>query len=479
VIKLFSTFTGVGSPEMALKNIGVDFELVGMSEVDRYALIAYDAIHNDQEMEVEISSKEEMVEEFERCNIGYNFSTYKNEIPRGLKDVTKMYVAHKRNKNWGDIRKIDETKLPDFDMFTYSYPCKSVSIAGRQEGLKRGSGTQSSLLWECDRIIKHKLPTYLMMENVKNLVGKNHIQDFKDWISLLDSYEYNSYWSVLNGKHYGVPQNRERVIMISILKEHDNDNFHMPTNNSVDVSLKEILEGEVGEKYFINPDKYKHITDNLPNQEIDCYLDTHYYKGTSIEKKKRTLIQVGNIDDKKHANTRIYSEEGLSPTLNSMNGGNRQPKIMQAGRIVGRNPDNPKSREKGLPTVQILEINQNPDVTNTLSTVQKDNVVVGVASRGRRNENGVIKKQIETRKDNVSNSLITVKSDSMLYVNFKVRRLTPLECWRLMGYHDEDFEKTKEIGGLSNTKLYERAGRGIVVPMLEAVFTNLFKPLDK
>ena len=147
------------------------------------------------------------------------------------------------------------------------------------------------------------------------------------------------------------------------------------------------------------------------------------------ELKRRQLIQVGNADNKEHATTRIYSEEGLSPSLTAMQGGDRQPKVAQ---------------------------------------------VVAVASRGRYDGKGGTQQQLELRKDSVSNALTTVQSDSMITQNFKVRRLTPLECWRLMGFTDEDFNKSQKV--LSNTKLYERAGRGIVVPMLEAVFEKLLIP---
>lgn len=389
MLKVFTAFTGVGSQEMALRNIGIDFEIVGISEVDKNALIGYDAIHNNKEEYIAIPSKEEMLNEIKSKNIAYNFSTSKSEIPRSEKELIKLYLAHKRSKNYGDIRLINEKELPCFDLFTYSYPCKSISVAGKQAGLEKNSGTQSSLLWECERIITQKKPKYLMMENVKNLVGKRHIEHFKEWIKVLDDLGYDSYWKVLNGKNFGVPQNRERVIMISILKPHDID-FKMPISKNIDINLQDILELNVDNKYYISKHRYEHITENLPHQDISYCIDANYHKGTSVDnfiiKRRRQLIQVGNLDNKIHSNTRIYSNKGIAPTLNSMNGGNRQPKIL---------------------------------------------------------------------------------------CDFKVRKLTPLECWRLMGYTDEDFYKAKNAG-LADSKLYERAGRGIVVPMLEEIFKTLF-----
>ncbi len=367
-LKVFTTFSGVGSQEMALRNIGIDFEVVGISEVDRYALIAYDAIHNKNE-EVKNISKEIMLEEIKAKNIAYNFSTGKSEIPRGLNDLTKLYNAHIRSKNYGDIRVIDENNLPDFDLFTYSYPCKNISVAGKQEGLAEGSNTQSSLLWECKRIVTKTKPKYLMMENVKNLVGKNHKDEFDNWCSYLENLGYNNYWKVLNGKDFNVPQNRERVIMISILKEIDKG-YYLPKGTSTKV-VSDILETNVEEKIYFSEDLYEHLI----NTKIDS---------TPVN----DLVFVGLLKIKgKEAIRRIYSENGLASTLDAMQGGNRMPKVFLL-------------KEK------------------------------------------------------------------------RVRRITPLECWRLQGYKDEDFYKAQNAG-LSNSKLYERSGRGIVVPMLEEVFKNL------
>ena len=391
MIKVFTTFTGIGSPEMALRNIGVDFEMVGMSEVDKNALLAYDAIFNEQ-TPVEVPSKEVILKEIKDKNIAYNFSTGESEVPKNQGDLEALYSAHIRNRNYGDIRVINEKELPDFDLFTYSFPCKDISVQGLRQGFGKSSNTASSLLWECERIIHHKKPKYLMMENVKNLSGKSNIQGFTRWIGVLSKLGYNSYWEVLNGSDFGVPQNRERVIMVSILKEED-IHYNMPAGEECTIALDDILEKDVADNFFLDPKRYEHFDGELPSQEIAYCIDANYHKGISVDeyirKRRRQLVQVGCADKSIYSSKRVYSSEGIAPTMNSMTGGDRQPKIFK---------------------------------------------------------------------------------------DFKVRRLTPLECWRLMGYTDEDFYKAKEIGGLSNSKLYERAGRGIVVPMLEAVFNNLFFP---
>ena len=124
MLRVFESFAGIGTQRMALKRLGINHEVIGISEIDKFAIKSYEAIHGE-------------------------------------------------TKNYGDISKIDPNDLPDFDLFTYSFPCQDISMAGKQKGLKKGSGTRSSLLWECERIIEAKRPKYLLMENVKNLVGKN------------------------------------------------------------------------------------------------------------------------------------------------------------------------------------------------------------------------------------------------------------------------------------------------------------------
>ena len=373
-LKVFECFAGIGSQRMALRNINADFEIVGISEVDKWALLGYDAIHNNENHNFSYPSKEEMLKEFENKHIGYNFSTGKNEIPKKIEDIKKLYKAHIESKNFGDICLINEKNLPDFDLFTYSFPCKNISVAGQQEGMEENSGTQSSLVWECKRIIKEKKPIFLLMENVKNIVGKNHKDFFNKWCKSLEDIGYVNYWSILNGKNFKVPQNRERVIMISIRND-ENIKFKMPQGSICNIRVEDILENNVDEKYY-----YK-------DEEV-C-LNENFHSIISNTKENK-LIQIGMLNKKgNESNRRLYSVKGLCPTINSMNGGGRQPKFVEN--------------------------------------------------------------------------------------NFKVRKATELECWRLMGFTDDDFYKAKNIGKLPSSKLYERAGRGIVVPMLEEIFKALLK----
>lgn len=166
------------------------------------------------------------------------------------KYAIQAYEAlHGKVNNLGDISKIDVKDIPQHDLFTYSFPCQSLSVAGKQEGLIKGK-TRSGLLYECERIIEYCRPKYLLLENVKNLVGKKFKPQFDEWLKYLESLGYTNYWKVLNAKDFGVPQNRERVFVVSILGEHEPYEFPKPI--PLKKCITDILEDQVDESYYIN-----------------------------------------------------------------------------------------------------------------------------------------------------------------------------------------------------------------------------------
>jgi len=186
MIKVFEAFAGIGSQNKALSNVGIDYKIVGTSEIDGDAILSYAAIHTDfllkrKEYEkINIDEfKETMIRDLERLNIPLDYKTFVNKA-RNLNNqkLYDIHLASKMIKNYGDIREINPQNLPDFDLFTYSFPCQDISIAGFQKGFEANSGTRSSLLWECVKVIETKKPKYLMLENVKNLVGKKHKGNF-------------------------------------------------------------------------------------------------------------------------------------------------------------------------------------------------------------------------------------------------------------------------------------------------------------
>ena len=223
-MKIIELFAGIGSQAMALRNIGADYEIVGISEIDKFAIISYNAIHGE-------------------------------------------------TKNFGDITKIKE--LPKCDLVTLSFPCQSLSISGKQEGIKKG--TESGLLLEVKRLLKNeakngKLPEWLLMENVKNLVSKKFMPQFQKWLDFLESIGYETKWEVLNAKDYGVPQNRERVFAVSRIGK---NNFEFPRKIELKKFLKDILE-----KYYISKASLKTLTSM---QDRNGYVRGKAFKGSVEE----------------------------------------------------------------------------------------------------------------------------------------------------------------------------------------------------
>lgn len=212
-LRVFTAFSGYDSQCMALDRLEIPYELTGWSEIDRFAIQAHNAIY-----------------------------------PQWA------------DRNYGDISKIDWDKVPDFDLLTYSFPCTCVSVAGKQEGFVEGSGTASSLLWECRKAIVAKRPKYLLMENVKALVSQKFKPLFMKWQDELASYGYTNFFKVLNAKDYGVPQNRERVFMVSILD--DDASYHFPEPFPLERRLKDILEENVDAKYYLSDKLVRYIFSN-------------------------------------------------------------------------------------------------------------------------------------------------------------------------------------------------------------------------
>ena len=359
-------------------------------------------------------------------------------------------AIHGETENLGNISLIDESKFvrDQWDLVTYSSPCQDFSFAGLQAGGEKGSGTRSSLLWEVEKIVKQVHPKYLLMENVKALVSKKFLSCFEKWIETLNSYGYKTYWKVLNAKNYGIPQNRERVFAVSIRNDID-QSFEFPSEQKLEKRLKDVLESNVDAKYYLSKQvqdrfKFKPKGDNII--------------GTTMPESRT----IGQRDV-------VFGTDGLMGSLVATD--YKQPKqiieytnnepIIVASR--GRNPNNPNDRTVGELTEQRLEPNSQ-GIANTLTSVQKDNYV--------------LEPKIETlgnyKPSGYENDIKTMYNP---YNDYRIRKLTPRECYRLMGFSDEDFDKVKSVG-MSDTQCYKQAGNSIVVNCLMAIFTNMFKDTD-
>lgn len=208
-IRLIELFAGIGAQAKSLERLGANFEHYKVVEFDKYAIASYNAIH------------------------GTNFETL---------DITKI--------NAQDLE-IRERERYCYIM-TYSFPCQDLSLAGKQKGMAKGSKTRSGLLWEVERLLDElngELPQILLMENVPQVIGKNNLKDFQSWRSKLESLGYRSYVKLLNAKDYGIPQNRNRCFMVSILGDY---NYEFPKSIKLKLKLKDLLEEKVDEKYYLS-----------------------------------------------------------------------------------------------------------------------------------------------------------------------------------------------------------------------------------
>lgn len=326
MLKVITLFTGIGAQEAALKRLGLDFEIVGISEIDKYAIQSYEAINGSV-------------------------------------------------RNYGDITQIE--RLDYADLWTYSFPCQDLSFAGKQRGISEE--TRSGLLLHVERLLTESVlygtqPKYLLLENVKALVSKKFMPDFQRWLDKLEQLGYNNYWQILNAKDYGIPQNRERVFVVSIRKDVDTKGYKFPSPVPLEKRLKDMLEPCVDEKYYLSADKVEKLTSQIKEKEVSNTIRCG--GGGSLDGKHTWDIIATPVNLDKDGNARAicnnYSKQGV---------------------------------------------------------------------------------------DNIP----------MLSNGYCIRKLTPRECWRLMGFTDIEFECAK-LSGVSNSQLYKQAGNSIVVNVLVGIF---------
>lgn len=281
MLKILELFGGIGACSSALTRLGIEYEIADYVEIDKYAVKSYNAIH------------------------GTNFEP--QDITTWDKDI-------------------------EVDLIMHGSPCQDFSLAGKQAGGDKDSGTRSSLMYETIRIVEKLKPKYVVWENVKNLLSKKHFHNFNAYLETMEQLGYKSYYQVLNAKDYGIPQNRERVFTISIRKDIDTG-FVFPEIQPLKLKLKDMLEDEVDEKYYLSEEMVDKIRYSNFAQE-KSRIQEKEYSDTLLARdyKDPKCIQVGQMyGTEKEPNPqagRIYDSEGISPTMDSCSGGNRMPKIM-------------------------------------------------------------------------------------------------------------------------------------------------------
>lgn len=515
MVKLLELFGGIGACSKALERCGIDYEIVDYVEIDKYAVKSYNAIHNT------------------------NFEP---------QDIT----------TWDKDLKVD--------LIMHGSPCQDFSIAGNNSGGDKGSGTRSSLMYETIRIVEKLKPRVVIWENVKNLLSKKHKHNFEEYLEYMHNLGYENYYKVLNAKNYGIPQNRERIFTISIRGAHTP--FIFPDEMPLELRLKDILEAVVDEKFYLEC-KYESVTKVNENYSVMNGgligkmndISRRAYDENSIAPAMHTCGG-SNTEPKvlvREATKKVYSEayEGDSINLEQPNSKTRrgrvghgvaqtlttspqqavEPQVLRAtrteyGKAIRKAYESGEVKESRHNMTELTP--RNDGITNTLTTVQKDNYVVEpfiVASRVRNPENpsdrtpGIqLQQRLEPKFDGTTNTITTVQKDNYVvepsyeFVNLiddincgfnpipktyteysptlrasrfglkaaflkntqetmlRIRKITPLECWRLMGFDDEDFYKAQAVN--SDTQLYKQAGNSIVVNVLCEILNNLREVLE-
>ena len=390
-------FSGIGCQKRGIDNTGLfDCEVICTSDIDKDAMLSYAAIHCGLTPELienyEYPPAEKMAEYLNSRNIGYNFEESKPfdwQKKLKSKDLKKYYLACVLSKNMGDISKIEE--LPYADLWTYSFPCQSISVAGKQEGIIKGK-TRSGLLYEIERLLDkaketNTLPKYLLLENVKNLVGKKFKAQFDDWIAYLDGMGFNTYYQILNAKECGVPQNRERVFAISIRKDIDTKKFTFSKPFDNCMRLKDILEDKVDEKYYIENDASKKLIQEL------------YDNGTISN--ITGVAQRGRYTDDNSTEQQIEIRD--DETANCITSVSKDSMIVDTPACLRyERTDEGKALRKQYEAHEIHHgFNEHrdlkprtDDVSNTVSTVLKDNLVL-ISERERERERESNRKTID------------------------------------------------------------------------------------
>lgn len=462
MIKVLELFGGIAACSKALEKQEIQHQIVDYVEIDKYAVKSFNAIHNTS---------------FEPQDIC----------------------------GWD--------KNIDVDLIMHGSPCQDFSTAGLQAGGDKGSGTRSSLMYETIRIIEKLKPKYVIWENVKNLLSAKHKHNFDNYIEALDKLGYNSWYKVLDAKDYGIPQHRERVFTVSARKGLLQE-FNFPLGQKLKLNLGDMLESEVDEKYYLsskliesytnkteiqkqkgnnfkfepleNTSIAKTITTKSGSRMTDNYIKENP-KCLQVESTKMLQLPRGN-------NKGGVKERDICPTITSAKFQDnnfiveeKNLKQELCDKLIAENKvkENDVIRHSYTKSRLAGEVKTINNISPTLDT-RCDCLGVVVKSKNKRLLSMIDKiepdkeaKYIDAYNQQIKKEAgtITTRVDSsncsFVYADYRIRKLTPKECWRLMGFSDSDFEKAQKVN--SNAQLYKQAGNSIVVNVLEQILAKLLK----
>lgn len=445
MIKILELFGGIGACSKAFKNLNIEHEVVDYVEIDKYAVASYNAINNT------------------------NFEP--QDICKWDKDI-------------------------EVDLIMHGSPCQDFSLAGKQAGGDKDSGTRSSLMYETLRIVNKLKPKYVIWENVKNILCKKHIHNFNAYLQAMEDMGYRNYYQVLNAKNYGIPQNRERAFTISILDNQTEKeeiisaivkDYKFPTKEELKLKLKDLLETKVDESFYLTSEKIEKIShwksfqkpfekvqgnnsicptltargageehsgmitycedlEETTNLQRECLLIKNHTKKGYLEATDGDGVYITNMDTK-----RGTVQKEMIPTLKTA------PDIGVVVKETLKEKLCNKLIEENK--VEEMDVIKHSYSSSRLNNWDKRNV-----------ESNNEAPTLDTRCDCLG---VAVKNNNAL----RIRKLTPKECFRLMGFDDESYEKASKVN--SKAQLYKQAGNSIVVNILEKILKNLLEEEKK
>ncbi|WP_077603632.1 DNA cytosine methyltransferase [Oceanobacillus sojae] len=453
--------------------------------------------------------------------------------------ASQAYEAMYGDTPFGDITQIEAKDVPDHDVIASGFPCQSFSVAGKRGGFDDARGT---LFFEVARIASQKQPNVLLLENVKGLVSHDKGKTLDTIVKTLNDIGYRVDFEILNSKYFGVPQNRERIFIVAVREDLvENEpwviegttiipkgkrrisgyedvktfNFDFPQNEEVTTRLRDVLQTTTDEKYYLNEEKTAKLVAQLEEQspsesvgvglrkqaqEVTRLTDesgtimARDYKGFGNQEKTGVIEtqMLGHVDIKGHdALKRVYSAEGVSPTLTTMSGGHREPKVAELQEIRPvLTPDRLTKRQNGR------RFKETDEPSFTLTAQDRHGIAVREATKkgyavacegdavniqfpSSKTRRGRVGKQMaQTLEASGINQGVVQPSPSKNPPRYRIRKLTPLECFRLQGFPDSAHQKLVDAG-ISDSQRYKMAGNAVTVNVIEAIGAKLLPLLER
>jgi DNA (cytosine-5)-methyltransferase 1 len=533
-IRLIELFAGIGSQHQALKNLGVKIDRSTIVEWQVNSIQAYNDIHiRKYDDHTQGLTKEDLAKRLSDYGVSIDYNqpakieTLMRKGEEWLRNVYNNIINTNNKVNIMSVKgkdlQITETDKYDY-VLTYSFPCQDLSKAGKGKGMS-DTTTRSGLLWEVERILSEckELPQILLMENVPDVIGSKFIKDFQRWESRLRELGYSNHTEILNSKDFGIPQNRERAFMVSIL---GSSLYNFPQKQPLKLRLKDMLEKEVDEKYYISEKLFNYFTDNKdrngfvrgdrfhPRDENSEYAFTITTNPSGratdnfIDETKEFANYLTWKDSKGRLNTqdhRAYFEDRLSGTIPAMERGvpnvllNGEPKVDVIANIRHNGTSqsgNVYDKEQLSPTLCATDYKNPPKITepkvsvignyspsnHNASSVVDSNGLAPTVMENHGTITGVIvyddyNSTIRKDQDTIGTLTTNIGNDAprngykLIENQLRIRKLTPRECYRLMGFGDQAFELAQP--NQSNSSLYHQAGDSIVVNVLMGLFGGL------